>query len=401
MRHILNIIFITISAVAFVSLTSCKDHNDEPKDTTPEQMILVYAVNHNNLSGDLRNNEYGMLEAMKQYNPDKCKLLVYKYTSSNPGLYEVVSNGAEREFKLIKEYDKSVLSVTGERVSQVIDDAISLYPDLNKDLFFWGHGTGWVNPSKYSATRVVSGSVSGSGIAPQSFGGEYINDTSTTTEYIDVDELVEAVPDHVFDIIWFDCCYMSTIEVAYQFRNKCNTYVAYPTEIMGAGLPYEKVLPKVIERNPKQGAEELYKYYVQRNEAVTVAVMDMNKIEEVAKTAKSIYALGEERPEVAGMQNYSRFYNAQYYDFGQYMREYIAANVPKEDETIANRKLEELNTALDNFVIFKAASEKDFNKNPIMSENYSGLSCHNYLGLNTEREAFYRKLDWYKASRGN
>lgn len=404
MKHIIHKIFLFLAVMPCTLLTACREHNDEPQLPAPEQMILVYAVNHSSLSGDLRNNERDMLEAMKLYNTDKCKLLVYKYTSSNPGLYEVASNGADREFRLVKEYDKSMLSVTAERVNQVIEDAASLYPDMNKDLFFWGHGSGWVNPSKYSPTKTVPDALPKSPVSPQSFGGEYTSDN--TTVFIDIDELAAAVPDNVFDIIWFDCCYMSTIEVAYQFRNKCNTYVAYPTEIMADGLPYAKVLPKVIERNPQGGAEELYKHYTEKikPEPVTVAVMDMNKIWDVADVAKDIYALGEERPNVIGMQNYSRYSNAQYYDFGQYMRAYINSNVSVEDAAIAEQKLKELQTALDNFVIFKKASEKDFNYpigNTISPENYSGLSAHNYKGGNTEREVFYRKLDWFKATRAN
>lgn len=392
-------------------LTACRDHNDEPELLGPAlqdgvgQMVLIYAVNHNNLSGDLKKNERDMLEAMKVYDVNKCKLLVYKYTASNPGLYEVASNGADREFRLIKEYDKSILSVTAERVSQVIEDAVSFYPDFNKDLFFWGHGSGWVNPNKYSPTKVVTGADSKI-VTPQSFGGEYKGDTDYTSVYIDIDELAAAVPDNVFDILWFDCCYMSSIEVAYQFRNKCNIYVGYPTEIMADGLPYAKVLPTVFSRSPKAGADELYKYYTEKSspEPVTVAVMDMGKIGDVADVAKSIYALGENRPSVVGMQDYSRYRNAPYYDFGQYMRSYINMNVSEEDAGFKDSKMVELQNALNDFVIYKKASEVDFNYptgNPILPENYSGLSTHNYLGLNTEREVFYRKLDWYNATRGN
>lgn len=410
MKSILNNIYLTIFFLSCLVVTSCDKSNDEPKLPEVKQMVLIYAVNHNNLAGDLIHNENDMLKAMKDFNMDEYKVLVYKYTKDNPCLYEIVNQNGEISFDMVKEYDKSKLSVTPERVSEVIQDATSIYPSANKDLFFWGHGTGWVNPSKYSSYKEVK-SIEGAlqtndQATPQSFGGEYISDESTVTEYLDIDKLASAVPDGVFDILWFDCCYMSSIEVAYQLRNKCNTYIAYPTEIMADGLPYSKVLPKVLERNPVAAAKELYLYYTGKSspEPVTVAVMKMNKINEVMSVAKDMYSLGETRPDLTDMQNYSRYSNAPYWDFAQYMREYIKANVSENDGEQADKKIKELENVLDELVIYKAASERDFNYpygRPILPENYSGISTHNYVGGNTEREAFYRKLDWFSATRGN
>ncbi|MDE6339672.1 MAG: hypothetical protein K2K97_07800, partial [Muribaculaceae bacterium] len=385
-----------------------------------KQMVLIYAINHSSLSGDLTQNERQMLNAMSDFNTDEYKVLLYKYVFSssdnpeaNPGLFEITNVNGVLSFKLVKEYDKSMLSVNSERISQVLDDAISLYPKAEKDLFFWGHGNGWVTPSKYSPTKEVAGgtdvkSASGDNklLNPQSFGGEYISDSSVKTEFIDIDELADAIPDNVFKSIWFDCCYMSAIEVAYQLRNKCDTYVAYPTEIMAEGLPYSKVLPHILHnRNFIAAAKELYDYYTNKTTPlpVTVAVMRMDKIYEVAEVAKDIYALGESRPSTGGMQNYSRFSNAPYWDFGQYMREYIKANSADNDKALSETLQSRLAESLKEFVVFSEASDFDFNyyARPILKENFSGISTHNYEGRNTEREAFYRTLDWYKATRGS
>ncbi|MDE6072704.1 MAG: hypothetical protein K2G53_09180, partial [Muribaculaceae bacterium] len=91
---------------------------------------------------------------------------------------------------------------------------------------------------------------------------------------------------------------------------------------------------------------------------------------------------------------------APYWDFGQYMREYIVANTSEEDVLRTELK-NELQSAIDDFVIYSAASDYDFNyyAKPILKENFSGLSAHNYVGGNSERETFYRKLDWFSATR--
>ena len=58
------------------------------------------------------------------------------------------------------------------------------------------------------------------------FGGEYVEeDNVRNTVYIDLDQLADAIPDGKFDMIWFDCCYMSCIEaVSY-------THLTLPTKL--------------------------------------------------------------------------------------------------------------------------------------------------------------------------
>lgn len=364
-------------------------------------MTLVYAVNRNNLSYDLAVNEDQMLMAMRNIDPDVYKLLVYKFTSDGPGLFEVRKNGEDLEFSLLKRYDKSIFSIEKERVSEVLGDALAFYPDVESNLFFWGHGLGWVNPNKYSdrVERVTSATI------PElyGFGGEYIyeDDIKIKTDYIDLDELAAAIPDGKFDMIWFDCCYMSSIEVAYQLKDKCDIYVAYPTEIMAEGLPYNLVLPKILGNMPDRvgAARAMYEYYVGKNypDPVTIAVMDMSSIESVADAVRNIVFSGEERPSVSNLQNYSRLKNTPYYDFGQYYREYVNANRSSFSSVAdADGILKDLNTAISKFVIYSAASDTDFSGRPINKNNFSGVSVHNFLDVDSPRDGYYRKLDWYK-----
>lgn len=399
-------------------LSGCReDPKPDPQPKEVKQMTIVYAVNHNNLSSDLVANENQMLQAMRNIDADVYKLLVYKYTSNGPGLYEVRNSNGKCEFTLLKQYDESTLSVSKERISEVLEDALDYYPNVESNLFFWGHGLGWVNPNKYSNSTInsVSKSVSLytdnegylSGVLPElyGYGGEYVYEDGirVSTDYLDLDQLAEAIPDHKFEMIWFDCCYMSGIEVAYQLRNKCETFVAYPTEIMAEGLPYDKVIPKIIGSSPDRvgAARALYEYYVGKStpEAVSVAVMDMSQIEDVAAAANDIFMSGENRPSEGGLQNYSRLRSTPYYDFGQYLREYANSNAGVNSSESSDLMKEKLKSALDKFVVFSAASEKDFNypvAKPINKENFSGLSIHNFLNLSSARDDYYRKLDWYQ-----
>ncbi|MDE5807668.1 MAG: hypothetical protein K2H76_06075, partial [Muribaculaceae bacterium] len=172
--------------------------------------------------------------------------------------------------------------------------------------------------------------------------------------------------------------------------------VAYPTEIAAAGLPYHQVLPYVLNtpQNLKGGAEALYNYYTSTNTAVTVAVMDMSKIAGVADACKAVYNSGEERPEAYGLQNYSRSSANPYYDLGQYVREFAQAN---DSESL----LTDFSAAMDKFVVYAKASDKDFNGKPIVEGNYSGVSTHLFKDSSNEKENYYRELDWYQDTYAN
>ena len=58
---------------------------------------------------------------------------------------------------------------------------------------------------------------------------------------------------------------------------------------------------------------------------------------------------------------------------------------------------EEFEAVMDNFVVYKAATDKDFNFNPISPENYSGISCYRFSEVDSSDKAlYYHTLDWYK-----
>lgn len=381
-------------------ITSCSDSNipDNPPspgrtDTEVKQVTLVYAVNRNNLWADLTLNMRQMLEGLRNLPEGEYEILLFKTDLENSeesaGLYKAVS-GSKPEFTLLKKYDRDVLSTDPKRLKDVIEDALQEKGTIY-NLFFWGHGMAWTPYfSDHDATRgAISADDMDSAELPEmfAFGGDRNKD------WMDITEIKEAIPDHVFETIWFDCCYMSNIETIYELRNKSKKVVAYPTEIAGNGLPYHLVLPHLLSepQNLKAGAEALYNYYISLKIAVTVAVMDISKIEAVAQACKNIFNSGNNRPRSYGLLNYSRSYANPYYDFGQFVKEYAQAND-------AEDLLPAFNDALDEFITYKLASEKDFNGREIAKENYSGMSTHLYENSSSSKEIYYRELDWYKST---
>jgi len=392
-------------ALFTVIFSGCKD-KDKVEPPKVKQMTLIYAVDHNNLNPDLKTNEIQVKNALTQVAKGEYSVLIFRYINTEDykgyGLYKLISarDANENDAVLIKRYGKERLSTDPSLLTEVINDALAVDNAEVNNLFLWGHGTGWYPyfsdhiPVVKSASPILNDE-------PElySYGGEY---NGSSTDWMEIHELASAIPDNKFETIWFDACYMGSIECAYELRHKSKWLVAYPTEIYTWGLPYDKVLPYLMRSRQDLAAasKALYDRYAPKY-AVTVCVMDMSKINDVAESVNKIFLSGSALPEETGLQKYSRpltnpingnRFDPCFYDFGQYVREYAKVN-GRED------LYKEFASAYDKFVISKYASPFDFNDKEIKPENFSGLSIHNFKGTDSKEEQYYRMLSWFSATR--
>lgn len=389
----INILFSFIFLFA-----SCK--KDEPKVPEAEDndmTLLVYAVV---ADLNLESDKIEMIEGVKDIDLSKNSLLLYEVKrTGEPKLLELVKDkSGNADFQEVKIYDREQYSTDPARISQVIKDAKTLRPAKEYGMIFWSHGTGWTpsfsNHGSSDATRSEVVELDLPSLT--SFGSDKdLERDPTYTDETDIDELADAIPDHLFKYIWFDVCYMGGIETVYQLRNKCEYFIGMPTEDAGNGMPYQLTIPYLLKGNPDcvSAAEEFFRYYNegldQYWDVATVCVCKMSEIEPVAEFCRGAYS-GATVPSSSGLQVYSRFRHGPFYDFGQYTR--LMAESKEDIPDLA-----EFRNVMDNFVIYKAATEKDFAGRYIVQENFSGLSCHLYNPNDIDtKTAYYRSLDWYK-----
>lgn len=385
--------------VMLAVLTACGSDEPKPEDNprteeiNPAEVtrtVVVYAVNRSSLSPDFTDDFAEMTAALQNMDLGRYQLLVYhSERDGSCGLYRSVREERSRKvvFELLRSYDSSRLSTDPRRIGEVIDYALSVYPDSDYDLVFWGHGMSWY--PYFSSHEVYDAPTS------YSYGGEYSGPGSQQTDWTEIDELADAVPDRKFDTIWFDCCYMSGIEVIYQFRDKCSTFVGYPTEVWQYGLPYDRVLPYIMsDRHDVVGAARtFYDYYTSTGDPVTVAVTDMSAVGKVADVSRAIFASGDVRPSRGNLLNYSRSTYAPFYDLRQYLAETAVVN--GRDNLVG-----ELDAAMGAMVTYHAESSKNFNQRPWDVRNISGVSTHACTGSDSPQEKYYRTLDWYRTVMG-
>lgn len=401
--YIRNLLVATAFLVATGCFTSCTDGPDTPEDHTPRKStVLVYAVATNSLSGNLVSDKNEMLTGASYIDLKQNNILVfetqYKYDVNNVrvrnvNLLKLVKkqiNGEDvYQWDNVKDYNDGVDPLDPERITEVINYVTENYPADKYGLVLWSHSTG-SQPYLVSAPKVDSNLDQVSLPEQYSFGQDVTIDNGEPHYQINVDSLADAIPDHLFEYIWFDSCYMSNIESIYQLRNKCNTYVGYATEVLDAGLPYQYVLPFMVGEKPDltMAAQTFFNYYA--GSIATIAVTDMLKLEALADYCKNIYNEGVQVSPF-GMMKYTRFSTGPFYDFGDYTKAMGEVN----DIEVTD---EEWQNIINECVVYKAATSHDFAGNRIHSERYSGISTHIYSfgDADSETEAFYKSLDWYK-----
>lgn len=404
--------FFCLCLLPLALLTACDTKNEpdggkdpgNPEDVrgdkTARRTVLVYAIGSNNLAADLVDDKAEMLQGMRDVDIAKNNWLVYNVVSANEIQLLKVSRdekSGDTFFDTVKEYDNSILSTDPKRMREVIRYAYDTFPAESYGLVFWAHGSAWSwgnsnHVEDDEETEEPSPGTTGikevfAAPAFYAYGGDQ---TTGVTDWTNLDELASSIPDGKLDFIWFDNCYMSSIEVMYQIRDKARWFIGYPTEILAPGAPYDVTIPLLMSETPDyvEAAKACFEWYNKDNYAVTMCVADLSKIEEVAQQC-GLAQTAFTPVSVTGLMKYSRGSLGPYYDLGQYMRR-VAENEGSLFDEAAFQK------ALDELVVYKAHSLRNFSGQLIDDANYSGINVHSYGVSARENDEYYRTLDWYK-----
>lgn len=384
--------FLSLLFAAFVlfSFSSChKDKKDEPAQSKAKRTILIYAVASNNLSSFLRDDKNEMIKAAPQISGIGKDIRVLLYSVASQSATEATLSellqGSDGQFGFtqIKSYDRNTFSTDPIRMREVFADLREEAPADNYGLVLWSHGTGWV--PNFSEHEVPEATPAG---MKKSYG---LDKYQGVSDYCDIDELASAIPDRMFDFVWFDLCYMMAIEVVYQLRDKCDFIGGYPTEDWSPGMNYDVTLPLLAAPNPDLTGtgKAFFDYYNDQNNAVTVTVMKTAGLDRLAQTAADIYAYGTRPSSNIGLQNYSRLSTGMY-DFGQFTKKYLDGS--DNSKTLSDA----FDAALNDIILYTGCSTKNFNgtENAFSPALYSGFSCH-FPGSSTSKaESYYQSLDW-------
>lgn len=283
--------------IALLFLTSCDKEDSDTPNTTKQRTVLVYMMAENNLNENATANIRSMTENMTQEIANHNNLIVYiDGRSVKPVLLRITEQSCDT-LKTYSEQNSVQVSV----MSSVIHEVIQSYPAESYGLVFWGHGTGWLPAtmdSRYSNNLSVL-STFNQNQDPASLPKYIWEQPSTTsmgtdnsTRYIELADLTQAIPSHVFDFIGFDVCLMGSVEVVYQLREKANYFIASAVEILSTGFIYEDFTRVLFEEDPYLKLGETYfNSYNNRTEryhSAGIAVIKASELDSLAASFKAV-----------------------------------------------------------------------------------------------------------------
>ena len=295
MKTLRKYTFILLSAViSFVIATGCSSDGPEP-DPTPastHRTLIIYMAADNNLSRYSDDNIRQTLSAVEAGALQGGRIVLFRTTpTGQPYLAEI--NEKSGEFEVIKEYDDNTSCLEPSRMNEIISDAIRLAPADEYGLILWSHGTGWINESD---SRATANHTDVSAARPYSFGVDSYGPSSTTIR-MSVPSLAKALENFKFRFIYFDCCFMATVETVYELRDLADYIIASPTELPVEGMPYTTNIPEMMKPslNLKQIAANTLAYYLSGEASLpycTITLVNTEYLDRLAAATKAIMQTG-------------------------------------------------------------------------------------------------------------
>ena len=355
-----------------VTLSSCSDSDEPKQDAEQTRTVLVYMVSHNNLSSYALADIGEMQEAALEGHIGTSRLIVYRHPyGGDPSLYEILYDGS---IKLLKTYDSARPSISSLRLEEVIADTKVAAPADKYGIIFWGHGSGYVQD----------------GITPKSYGGESISGTSY---WMNVTDMAEALGQKQFDWIYFDCCFMAGVEVAYELRSAADYIIASATELPADGMPYQLTLRHLMPLNSDLQAAvnstfDYYNSFTGSKRTCTMSLIKTEALDHLAQSMRNVLTRTDGLPSSSSPQPFQtpgdhRRYGWSYYD----LLDYASALLPGDTE---------IARAINEAVPLSLATPMLWNEIPIT--NHCGLSTLIIENADDpDLDKFnYRQLAWWR-----
>lgn len=369
MKRVLNSVVLLMTAIIFI--VGCSPEEPAPKPPTPDEQqpqplteshtLMIIMQGNNGLAEFMDSNLQRIITAYYDVPTDVGRILIFYDRGNYTRLTELYMDDGMAKQRLIEEYPTSTSTVDKEFLAGVINRMKEVAPADSYGLIMSSHGGGWVPADLYDV--YLLGEDSRAAARPLFYGQD-------DYDCMEIPDLVDALDQTRFKYIIFDACFMGNVEGLYDMRNAADYIIASPTEILGAGFPYENFLPLLFERTDhklKEVCEAYMEYY--RDTSGTIALIDCSKMDALAEAMRGVYAEAKS-VDVSQVQAYDNFLYHLYFDLGDYVKQVATGDT-----------LERFNAALRDVVVYSGYTDTFFTVTGeddayVPIEEYSGLSCY-------------------------
>lgn len=377
MKKLFLLFCITITFVA------CS-HVDEPIPDLTNRTVLVYMIADNTLYGNVAANVDSLISGYKTAKNSGNLLVYVDESGKTPILYKLNKNADGSVSKnVVKTYSEQN-SVDVSVMKGVFSDAYTNFPANSYGLILWSHGYSWVPAPTTKA------------ISTRWFGQDNTTKTSgDVNSYMDIPDLNEALSvTPKLDFILFDACLMSSVEVAYELKDRADYLIAAPTEIIDLGFPYNRIVDPMLGSKDKLKEIPLryFDYYNAMSglyQSATIAMIKCSEMANLAAVTKNIIAAHTEQFNTmvtTSIQLYDRASTHFAYDYGQL----IGSMATTAEQATLQKQL-------DATVVYKAATGY-FIDLRIDPDHFSGLGAYIPRQGQTAYNDFFKTLSWHQAA---
>lgn len=414
-----------IMAVVFgglLLLGACSSDSDNspvpsgPQNTTVNHhtlfMYFPWSGNANPLTEYFWKNIQDMKKAYLGSGIKNQKVIVFIQTNGTEGFMFNLADyrGYYKDSLALYRHYTGLDQTTADGIARILLDMKSMAPaDSGYAMMIGCHGLGWVPVVKQNAkTMAVRASQpflphwdikTEGGLTTRFFGG-------TSTQYqTNISTLAEAIASTgmKMEYILFDDCYMSSVEVAYDLRHVANYVIGCPTEVMGDGMPYDRIGRSLLGRPDYKGIVDGFVDYYSKSDYPygTIGVTCCAKLDSLASMVKEMHSIDSvyqcQRSDIQRMDGYTPVL---FYDFGDYIVHQCRDSILREQIKSLLARVVPYKNHTEKFPTVLSSSDaqpvgRGIYVIPIGT--YSGITTSE-PSVNNQANLYYKSTTWYKAT---
>jgi hypothetical protein len=377
--------------LGFLLIIAGCEENEFLPDGVPvsaHRTVLVYLGVDNNFRAEAEQK----IEQLKTHwdkNTDG-NLLVYADAGNCPALINIYHDARKGNVADTIEIYPAENSANPATLTRVLNRVKAYRPAASYGLVVLSHATGWLPAEMSFPTPGLRSVVLDKG-------------ANETNNYMELSDFAEAIP-YKLDFIVFDACFMGSIEVAYELKNKTNYIVASPAEVLAPGFVYSGMMRHLFAREAdlKAVAREFYEYYDNQSgllRSATVSVVRTAGLEALVKFCHSALdaesstnfqgIAGQARNDremqwIERLQCFGFGTQKIYFDLGDYIQQ------------VSPEQYTEFQTALDQCVVYKACTPSYYSSGTHTTQvirAFSGLSVYIPQEIYPEANRLYGGLE--------
>ncbi len=273
--------------LTFLCVSACTDEYEENDDTRlpAENTIVMFFPWSNNLKPCFLQNISDFKQVIQQHGSDHDRYVVCIETE--PGTVNI------NEIKLTNEgCVEETLDIytdprftTSDGITQLLDRVYAKFPSKAYSMTVGCHGTGWVPAGSFTTRSIPL-------VAEETPVTRFLGGT-TAAYQIEISTFKEGIKNskiNKLEMILFDNCYMANVEVAYELREVTKRIIAYPTEVMAYGFPYQTSGKFLINGIDYESiCESFYRFYINYEKPCgTISTINCNALDSLAKFMKKV-----------------------------------------------------------------------------------------------------------------